>query len=373
MIRRTLSPRSDWQSKVESVGLTFHTIDGATYWDESACYELTASQVDTLEAAANEVHLRYLDAAQVVIDQGLWSRLSIPEAAVNEIKQSWRLDDPSIYGRFDFAWDGTGQPQLLEYNADTPTALLEASVVQWQWLQEIEPEADQFNSIHERLIAAWKKLQGRSVHFACVEESLEDTMTTLYLRDTCHQAGKQTFSMDMADIGWNAQAKRFVDRDFNFIDKLFKLYPWEWLWDEKFGSNISGQGHHFIEPAWKMLLSNKAMLSVLWELFPNHPNLLPCYDSAEPLKGNYVRKPKLSREGANIVWVKDGQTLEQTEGEYGEEGYVFQEPARLPCYEGNYPVLGVWMVDGEAAGMGVREDRRRITSNASRFVPHLFR
>jgi glutathionylspermidine synthase len=373
MIRQTLSPRTDWQSKVESVGLIFHTIDGAPYWDESACYQLSASEVDTLEAAANEVHLRCLDAAQAIIDRKLWQSMAIPEAAISEIEQSWRLDDASIYGRFDFAWDGVSPPQLLEYNADTPTALLEASVVQWHWLQEVQPDADQFNSIHERLIAAWKKLDADSVHFASVADSTEDGMTALYLRDTCEQAGKQTASLDMSEIGWNRQAKRFVDPDGRFIDKLFKLYPWEWMWDEEFGAHITGQGHHFIEPVWKMMLSNKAILPLLWEMFPHHPNLLPAFHQPEPLRGNYIRKPKLSREGANIEWRQNDHVLESSDGEYGEDGYIYQAPATMPCHDGNYPVFGVWMIDGEAAGLGIREDRRRITSNLSRFVPHFFR
>jgi glutathionylspermidine synthase len=36
-----------------------------------------------------------------------------------------------LYGRFDLAYRGDGPPKLLEYNADTPTALFEAAVVQW--------------------------------------------------------------------------------------------------------------------------------------------------------------------------------------------------------------------------------------------------
>jgi glutathionylspermidine synthase len=36
-------------------------------------------------------------------------------------------------------------------------------------------------------------------------------------------------------------------------------------------------------------------------------------------------------------------------------------------------VLGAWIVDHEAAGLGIREDFRRITGNTSQFVPHLFR
>jgi glutathionylspermidine synthase len=114
------------------------------------------------------------------------------------------------------------------------------------------------------------------------------------------------------------------------------------------------------------------MLPILWELFPDHPNLLPAYETAEPLAGRHVRKPKLSREGSNISCVANGVVLEETGGDYGEEGHIYQALAALPDFDGHRPVFGVWVVDHEAAGLGIREDTRLITSNLSRFVPHYF-
>jgi glutathionylspermidine synthase len=129
----------------------------------------------------------------------------------------------------------------------------------------------------------------------------------------------------------------------------------------------------FIEPAWKMALSNKGLLPILWRLFPDHPNLLPAYEFAGPLEGRYVRKPILSREGNNVLWVEGGVVVEETGGDYGEEGHIYQAPASLPDFDGKHPVFGVWVVDHEAAGLGIREDNCRITGNLSRFVPHFFR
>lgn len=127
-----------------------------------------------------------------------------------------------------------------------------------------------------------------------------------------------------------------------------------------------------LEPAWKMLLSNKGLLPILWEIFPDHPNLLPAYEGAERLGACYVAKPKLSREGANIARIEGGVVVEETEGGYGAEGRVYQALAAIPSFEGNHPVCGVWIVDHEPAGLGIREDCRLITSNLSRFVPHFF-
>jgi len=375
MRRHSVNPRPDWRARVERHGLTYHTHDQGPYWDESACYELTAAEVDRLEKAAHALHYLCIDAAEQVIARGWWSRLGIPEVAVPAILRSWERDDFSLYGRFDLAFDGAGEPKLLEYNADTPTALVEAAVTQWFWLQDTRPEADQFNSLHERLIEAWRRYAGRAVHFSSVKLNPEDEQTVLYLRDTAEQAGVLTREVHIEDIGWDAARGVFADLRGEALERCFKLYPWEWLWHEEFAPHLARDPVQFIEPAWKMLLSNKGLLPVLWELYPEHPNLLPAYESADAaaLGGSYVRKPKLSREGANVARFEGGVAVEENDGDYGAEGFVYQALAPIPEFAGHRPVCGVWVVDHEPAGLGVREDTRLITGNLSRFVPHFFR
>jgi len=372
MKRHTCQPRPDWREKVERVGLTFHSHAHGPYWDESACYEFTVREVNELEAAANELHYRCIDAAEAVIHNNWWARLGIAESAVPIILKSWERDDFSLYGRFDLGYDGITPPKMLEYNADTPTALVEAAVAQWFWLEETRPHADQFNSIHERLIQAWKRWAGKTVHFSGIKGHDEDEMTVLYLRDTCEQAGVQTKSTFIEDIGWHRTQEIFTDLDDARIEHCFKLYPWEWLWNEEFAPHLPKEKIQFIEPAWKIILSNKALLPVLWELFPDHPNLLPAYDSAAPLGDRYVRKPKWSREGSNVALIENGVAVEENGGNYGDDGFIFQATATIPNFGGNHPVFGVWVIDHEAAGLGIREDTRRITGNLSRFVPHFF-
>ena len=122
----------------------------------------------------------------------------------------------------------------------------------------------------------------------------------------------------------------------------------------------------------KMLLSNKGLLPVLWELCPDHPNLLPCQETPELLGQNFVKKPKLSREGSNVTLVENGVTVETTGGDYGEEGFVYQAIAPLSDFAGNHPVMGVWVINHEAAGLGIRGDTSRIPGTLSRFIPQPF-
>ena len=408
MQRIAITPRQDWQTKVESVGLTYHSPEamaatGRTYWDESACYAFTSSEVDTLEAAANAMQEMCLAAAQHVIDGKRYAELDIPPEAVPTIEWAWNAEPPALYGRFDFSWAGdqSGEsPKLLEYNADTPTSLLEAAVVQWHWLEEAgdslpsshhflpfstSPKADQFNSIHERLIAKWKDIApflSKPVYFAGTEEP-EDILTLAYLEDTAQQAGVSAQRIAMLDVGWNEGRSAFLDLNENRIDSIFKLYPWESMLAEEFAPHALAiyREMHWIEPIWKMLLSNKGILPILWELYPNHKNLLAAYFEANPDDAHgmrdFVRKPLHSREGANITVVRNGSRMVSTEGPY-DGARILQAlapEAIFPDATGKprYPVLGLWMIDQECGGMGIRESSGPVTDNLSGFVPHYFR
>lgn len=374
MKRRQIAPRPDWQAKVEAVGLTYHSLDNP-YWNEAAYYEFTSAEVDKLELATGKLQEMCLAAGQFILDNNRFADLKIPQTAVEVIKQAWNEEPPALYGRFDLAYNGSSI-KLLEYNADTPTALVEAAIAQWYWLQDRFPQADQFNSIHEKLIAKWTDLKSyvtEPVYFGHVDTD-EDTMTVTYLRDTAEQAKIQTSDILIGDIGWDDDIREFVDLDEKPIKSIFKLYPWEMMLVEKFGPMTieSMQKMQWIEPIWKMMFSNKGLLAILWEMYPYHEYLLPAYlDGPHEMK-NYVRKPLLSREGANIAVVNNGDKT-QTYGRYGSEGFVYQGLADIPCLDGNYPVLGSWMIDQDPAGMGIRESDTMITTNTSRFVPHLFR
>jgi glutathionylspermidine synthase len=374
--RRVIRPRPDWERTVEGQGLVYHHTQGRVYWNESAYYAFSSREVDELEAATNELQRLCLEAGQHIIDEKRFADFGIPDAAVDAIVWAWNEEPPAIYGRFDLVYDGRRPPALLEYNADTPTTLLEASVVQWYWLEDCQPEADQFNSIHERLVAKWRELKdylASPLYFAAAEDvQAEDLMTATYLRDTATEAGLETAALLMKDIGWDDGARRFVDLEGRPIQSIFKLYPWEWLVHEAFGVHLleTVRDVRWIEPIWKMLWSNKALLAVLWELFPNHPNLLPAYLDGPRELSHYIKKPKLAREGANITLV--AETTLETSGDYGEEGFVYQALAPVPVFDGNHAVVGSWVVDGVSCGMGIRESDGPITDNLSRFVPHMF-
>jgi glutathionylspermidine synthase len=209
------------------------------------------------------------------------------------------------------------------------------------------------------------------LYFSSVKEHEEDLVTVEYMRDVAAQAGIATQHIFIEEIGFNPEVAKFIDLDDQAIRFLFKLYPWEWLLADAFGQYIRTETITLIEPAWKMVLSTKGILPILWEMFPGHANLLPSYYDASRLGTSFVKKPLFAREGANIELVRKGRGI-TTEGRYGSEGFIYQALQELPAFDGRYPVIGSWIVNGMAAGIGIREDDSPITKNTSRFVPHYF-
>lgn len=373
-----MDPRPGWQQRLVALGMELdtgrETAPSSPYWAEDAAYVVTAAGIEALHVAVDELAVMIEAAVDHVITRDRFAELGISPELARLAVRSWEADEPSLYGRFDLCWDGSGPPKLYEYNADTPTALFEASVVQWHWLEERFPGKDQYNSIHEGLIETWsrwrKERQIGLAHFACVPEDDDDLITTAYLLDTAAQASVEGRLMDIGAIGWDG--RRFVDLESKPIETLFKLYPWDWMAEEPFFAHVAGSGLRMIEPAWRVIAASKGILAVLWEIFPGHPSLLPASFDRRDIVGPAVRKPLLGREGASIE-IDDGAggRIIATDGAYGDMATMVQALSPLPDFDGWRPVVGAWMIGGVARGIGIREQRSLITGRGARFVPHL--
>jgi glutathionylspermidine synthase len=377
------TPRPDWQRTVAEQGLAFGTPgrDGSgnerPYWDESVHYVFEMDEILSLEADVEVLQSMCLSAVDHVVTTERFRDFALPEWCWEQVAQSWRRSDPHLYGRFDLRYDGSGPAKLLEYNADTPTSLLEASILQWHWLQDVHPGDDQWNSLHEKLVERWGELKGllpsSEVHvtWSGAESTGEDHITVGYLQETAAEAGLDTVGLSIEDIGWDSALDRFVDLEEAPMSTVFKLYPWEWMLSDEFGKHVTRSLPEtlWLEPLWKTLLSNKALLAVLWEMYPGHPNLLPASLGNPGILTEYVRKPLLGREGANIAIVAPGYET-ATGGVYGDEGFVYQMFDPLPEFDGFRPCLGAWLVGDTAAGLGIRETAGLITDDGAAFVPH---
>ncbi|MGL4398890.1 MAG: glutathionylspermidine synthase family protein [Luteolibacter sp.] len=384
----------------DSLGLDFRDDYEFKTNEFVAITKAEAEVIETAAATVQDLVLREL--AELYNDYALFQRW-FPEwgqetyrKRYESIKQSWDGDaERSLYGRFDFAFDGK-EAKLYEYNADTPTTILEASLVQWVWLENAQKSGtlvglSQFNEIYEKMLEFWRHFKTqhsvKTVHFAYHGESVEDRRTVEYLAEICQEAGQSVALMEIEDLGVSASGGRgleFFDLSNTKIEALFKLYPYEDMWNEPFASDLfehhgwTGQGHRnltLVEPMWKIPLTDKNFLAMLYERNPTCPYLLPTYPSQVHSVGSSLAhfastkwtslamKPRFGRGGEGVEQVPSSTTYDDT--------YIAQAWHALPQFDGVHIQTGVWMVDGEVAGLGFRGDKEPIIVDRSAFYPHV--
>lgn len=385
MRRIATQPRAEWKQQAQEYGFKFHTFDGEPYWDETAYYEFRLEQIENdIEDPTEEIGQMCLEVVnEVVNNELLLQRFQIPEAYWDGIKHSWQTREDSLYSRLDLAYDGKNTAKLYENNADTPTSVYETGFWQWLWLEdkikrgELPEKADQFNSLQEQLIQQFSKIKlnqlDQILYFSCCKDTEEDRGTVQYLQDCAEQAGIECRFIFIEDIG-RSETNGYTDFKDQLITWMFKLYPWEFMFREDYGQIIFDSKVNFLEPPWKAILSNKALLAQLWKMFPNHPNLLATYfenDIKASELTHAVKKPIFAREGFNISLIENGQEQPVSLGPYGDEGFIIQDYCPLPEFDSNYTLIGSWLVNDKAAGLSIREDFSLITQDTSRFLPHI--
>ncbi|WP_188765940.1 glutathionylspermidine synthase family protein [Emticicia aquatilis] len=339
--------------------------------------------------AANELYEMYIAAAQHVIDNERYAELGIPENLIELIEYSWENDaNWHIYGRFDLSGGVDGKPiKLIEFNADTATCIPETAVVQWASLKaNYLDESQQFNTLYETFVEKFRELHRQNPSFqktlliSTMKDFPEDDTNMQVLGEAAKEAGFEVtfdyienveFSAIEGIFKYNTDSGSFTKYDF-----WFKLIPWEYIgWDEPELAQIlteisKNQKAVILNPAYTLLFQSKAILKILWELYPNHPLLLET--SSQAILGKTcVEKVLFGREGANIRIISPSGTTEtSTEGEYFEQNTVFQEYTDfLKDNAGNSYQAGVFFV-GEACGLGYRRGGK-ILDNKAQFCGHL--
>ncbi len=344
--------------------------------------------------AANELYEMSIAAAQNVIDNERYAELGIPENLIELIEYSWENDaNWHIYGRFDLSGGIDGKPiKLIEFNADTATCIPETAIVQWASLKaNYLDESQQFNTLYETLVEKFRELHRQNPSFektlliSTMKDFPEDDTNMQVLGEAAKEAGFEVAFDYIENVEFSATEGIFKQNpdngSFTRYDFWFKLIPWEYIgWDEPELAQIlteisKNQKAVILNPAYTLLFQSKAILKVLWELYPNHPLLLET--SSKPILGKtYVEKVLFGREGANVRIVSPSGTTEtSTEGDYFEQNTVFQEYTEfVKDNVGNSQMAfryqaGVFFV-GEACGLGYRRGGK-ILDNKAQFCGHL--
>jgi glutathionylspermidine synthase len=379
---------------LESIGFVWHTDEDETSYIADEIVQVSEEEANAYYEATNELYDMFCEAGDYVIENNLFHEINIPFNLVNLIKESWENDVHwHLYSRFDLAGGIDGKPiKLIEFNADTPTAVFETAIIQWAMLKANNlDEASQFNNLYDALKDNFKRIitmeddiekfeefyknLGWKILFSSIASSSEDINTTKLLQHIATEAGFNTDFEYIDKVQFNDEGIFKDDVNFEF---WFKLIPWENIAiDESelaliLEDIVANKKAIIFNPAYTLIFQSKGFMKILWDLYPNHPLLLET--SFEPLIGKkQVEKRCFGREGANVAIINSDNSLDmKTDGDY--EGFkaIYQEYVELPTDEkGNSYQAGVFYAY-EACALGFRKGGK-ILNNMSKFVGHIIK
>ena len=376
---------------LESLGFVWHTDSDESPYISDYLVVISAAEAEAYYEAANTLYDMYVEAGEYVVENHLFHEIGIPFNLAELIKESWENDVHwHLYGRFDLAGGIDGKPiKLLEFNADTPTALFETAVVQWAILKQngLE-EAAQFNALYEALLDNFKRLvtldedvsdftsryEGWKFLFTSIRGNAEEENTVRLLQHIATEAGYDTEFAYIDEIEFSAEEGIFYN-EVNY-ELWFKLIPWEDIALEE--SDLAMLLTHIVRnqkaiifnPAYTLMFQSKAILKILWDLYPSHPLLLET--SFEPLPGQkQVEKPIFGREGGNVsILDANAGTIESIEGDYANHKMVYQAYTELPTDDQGLSYQAGVFYAYEARGLGFRKGGK-LLDNMSKFVGHI--
>ncbi|MGB7402229.1 MAG: glutathionylspermidine synthase family protein [Arcobacter sp.] len=379
---------------LESIGFVWHTDEDETSYIADQIVQVSEKEANAYYEATNELYDMFCEAGDYVIENNLFHEINIPFNLVNIIKESWENDVHwHLYSRFDLAGGIDEKPiKLIEFNADTPTAVFETAIIQWAMLKANNlDEASQFNNLYDALKDNFKRIitmeddiekfeefykdLGWKILFSSIASSSEDINTTKLLQHIATESGFNTDFEYIDKVQFNDEGIFKDDVNFEF---WFKLIPWENIAiDENelaliLEDIVANKKAIIFNPAYTLMFQSKGFMKILWDLYPNHPLLLET--SFEPLVGKkQVEKRCFGREGANVAIINSDNSLDmKTDGDY--EGFkaIYQEYVELPTDEnGDSYQAGVFYAY-EACALGFRKGGK-ILNNMSKFVGHIIK
>jgi glutathionylspermidine amidase/synthetase len=298
--------------------------------DRHKYYCLSETALSELRRATNELHALFMHATSYVLsDDSRLEPFGIPCALWPKIHQSWdNRRNQMITGRFDFTLSERGL-KAYEYNCDSASCHMEAGKVQGKWAEHFEctDGEDAGRNLHELLVGAWRHSDVDDVLHIMRDRDLEETYHALFMQEAMERAGiSSKIIRGVSGLRWDPDGG-VSDCDGVKVKWVWKTWAWETALnqlraeceDDEIELRTYRPGQQprhpprlvdvllrpevmVYEPLWTLIPSNKAILAVLWSLFPEYPYLLnTSYTLTDELRHmGYVAKPIVGRGEANV-------------------------------------------------------------------------
>ena len=292
--------------------------------DHRKYYCLSETALGELRRATNELHALFLHATEhVLCDDARLACFNLPHSLWPKIRRSWdNRRNQMITGRFDFGLSPRGL-KVYEYNCDSASCHMEAAKIQAKWAAHYgcDDGMDPGRELYHRLRDAWRHSDVNGVLHILQDRDLEETYHALFMQQAIQDAGIATkIIRGLSGLVWDTDGG-IRDTDGVPVRWVWKTWAWETAIDQlraecedneyrpgpgegspRLVDVLLNKDVMVYEPLWALIPSNKAILPVLWELFPDCPYLLNAsYELTDELRSTgYVEKPIVGRGGANI-------------------------------------------------------------------------
>jgi glutathionylspermidine amidase/synthetase len=360
--------------------------------DQYRYYVMSKTAQQEIRHASNELHRLFMFATDYVLqDDARLASFNIPPIVWPKIRQSWgNRRTQMITGRFDFSVSERGI-KVYEYNADSASCYMECGKVQGKWAEHFgcSEGSDPGAQLFARLVEAWQQSDVNDVLHIMMDSDQEESYHALFMQSALDQANiNSKIITGLEGVRWGNNGQ-IVDSDDMPIRWVWKTWAWETALDQirRDCEEVSAQGGQSMprladvllhpevmvyEPLWTLIPSNKAILPVMWQLFPEHRHLLDTrYTLSEELKNQgYAVKPIAGRCGWNISMVdKHQNTIEETAGRFDQQDQIYQQLWRLPKIDEYHVQLSSFSVAGKYAGSCLRVDESALITRDSDILP----
>ena len=366
--------------------------------DQYRYFTISDSAEQELIRATNELHLMYLYATDKVLkDNNLLHYFNIPEILWPRLRLSWQQRRyQMISGRLDFCMDERGL-KVYEYNADSASCHTETSIILQKWAIQagLTEGTNPGEGLLNSLASCWKHIDAKPFVHIMQDNDSEENYHALFMQKALTQAGFSSKILCGLDaLHWDKQG-RLVDDEDRQVTCVWKTWAWETVLEQlrqESEAQTAGlpirTGHpenavrlidvllrpevSVFEPLWTVIPSNKAILPVLWSLFPNHRYLLEStFELNESLiKKGYAVKPIAGRRGSDIQLVSNQeQILDKTVGRFAKQENIYQELWCLPKVDNRYVQICTFTAGGHYGGTCLRSDPSLVIKGESDMQP----
>ncbi len=389
---------SPWVDTSHPAGAAYVASSGHTLTSDAGdthkYFCLSETAYSELKRATNELHHLFMRATDYVLqDDKLLQHFCIPSTLWPRIRSSWdNRRNSMITGRFDFSISENGL-KAYEYNADSASCYLEAARLQAEWATHYGCTIGRSpgEKLYGYLVRAWKSRSITDNLHIMQDLDDEETYHALFMKSAMEEAGLSVKILQgVTNLHWHKG--HIVDSEGLPIKRVWKTWAWETVLDQvrkemedhdvaiiepdsssppRLVDVLLRPDVMVHEPLWTLIPSNKAILPVMWMLFPDHPYLLNSQFELtdDLLKSGYVEKPIVGRSGENIVISDTKDIIGQTEGRFGSRQRIYQSLHRLPHIDRMNVQVCSFAVAGSFAGACVRVDPSLVIRGASDVMP----